>query len=298
MEAARSWHWMGELDEDLALPRGDDHPYDLRAVIDRTWRGGLGVPPATSSSGERVAAANGMPPALVPGFADVLNTGSPRPGTWIYLSEARTGSGPLLPVLCMVYWDQESETWRRFMATPDCIEPATVPQPWTGPRQPPTSACNSGQARGEPRARWSTDHRDGERPQHGMRRRGPEFVRTSRPSMPTHEARVVRLAVQAFASLMVDRSNASDELPAPTLEEIATAVATVVHDDIVVRCDSSSSGGERPAVVTTDNRRARDGIGYRPVRAAPSTAARRAPANPRPPVRRLPREWRYTDTLE
>ena len=185
------------------------------------------------------------------------------------------------------------------MATPDCIEPATVPQPWTGPRQPPTNAWNSGQAREERRARWSTDHRDGECPRHSMRRRGPEFVRTSRPTMPTYEARVVRLAVQAFAALMVSRSNANDDPPAPTLEEMATAVATVVHDDIVVRCDSSSSsGGERPAEVATDNRRARDGVGYRPVRTAPSTAARRAPANPRPPVRRLPREWRYTDTLE
>ena len=289
---------MGELDEDLALPRDGGPPYDPRAVIDRTGRGGLGAGPAITSAGERIAAARGMPPAFVPGFADVLNTGSPRPGTWTYLSEARTGNGPLLPVLCMVYWDEESETWRRFMATPDCIEPVTVPQPWTGLRQPPTSACDSGQARGEPRARRSTDHRDGERPEHGRRRRGPEFVRTSRPSMPTHDARVVRLAVQAFASLMVDRSNASDELPAPTLEEIATAVATVVHDDIVVSCDSSSSGGERAAVVTTDNRRTSDGIGYRPVRAAPSSAARSAPANPRPPVRRLPREWRYTDTLE
>ena len=289
---------MGNLEEDLAVPLDDNPAYDLRAVLDRGERDRLNGGPASSCAGDRVEAPRGMPPALVPHFEDVLNTGSPRPGTWIYLNEAMVGNGPLLPVLRMVYWDQESETWRRFMATPDCIEPVTVPQPWTGLRQPPTSACDSGQARGEPRARRSADHRDGERPEHGRRRRGPEFVRTSRPSMPTHDARVVRLAVQAFASLMVDRSNASEELPAPTLEEIATAVATVVHDDIVVRCDSSSSGGERAAVATTDNRRASDGIGYRPVRAAPSSAARRAPANPRPPVRRLPREWRYTDTLE
>ena len=81
MEAARSWHWMGELHEDLALPSSGGPPYDLRAVINSNARGILGAGPATSSAGERFAMARGMPPALVPGFADVLNTGSPRPGT-------------------------------------------------------------------------------------------------------------------------------------------------------------------------------------------------------------------------
>ena len=298
MEAARSWHWMGELHEDLALPRRGCPPYDLRAVTNSNARGVLAAGPATSGPGERIANARGMPPAIVPGFADVLNTGSPRPGTWIYLSEARTNNGPVLPVLCMVYWDNEAGTWRRFMATPDCIEPVTVPQPWTGPRRPPTGARDNRHVRGSPLSRHNTDYRNDERPEHGGRRRGPDFVRTTRQSMPPHDARVVRLAVQAFASLMVDRSNASDQLPAPTLEEITMAVATVVHEDIVVRCDSSSSGGERAAVPTTSDRRTDGEVGYGPVRAANPSAARRGPAGPRPSAKRLPRSWRYTDILE
>ena len=141
-------------------------------------------------------------------------------------------------------------------------------------------------------------HRDGGRPEHGRRRRGPEFVRTSRPSMPTHDARVVRLAVQAFACLMVDRSNATDRLPPPTPEEITMAVATVVHEDIVVRCDSSSSGEERAAGPSSSVRLTDGDVGYGPVRAANPAAARRGPAGPRPSAKRLPRWWRYTDILE
>jgi len=289
---------MGDLEEDLAVPLDDNPAYDLRAVLDRGERDRLSGAPASLSAGDWIEAPRGMPPALVPHFEDVLNTGSPRPGTWIYLNEAMVGNGPLLPVLRMVYWDQESETWRRFMATPDCIEPVTVPQPWTGPGPLLSSGRHNGQAYEERRADAPvTERRDEERPRHNRRRRGPEFVRTNRPAKPPYEARLVRLAVQAFAALMLRQGNTNESAPAPTPEEIATAVATVVHDDMVERCDSSSSSGERSREVATDNRRARDGAGYRPVRTAPSVAARRAPANPGPPARRLPRGWRYTDTL-
>ena len=298
MEAARSWHWMGELHEDLALPNVGCPPYDLRAVANSNARGASAAGPATSGPGERIVTARGMPPALVPGFADVLNSGSPRPGTWIYLSEARTNNGPVLPVLCMVYWDDETGTWRRFMATPDCIEPVTVPQPWAGLRRPPADARDNRYVRGRPPPRQGTLYRNGERPDHGGLRRGPGFVRSTRRSIPPHDARVVRLAVQAFASLMVDRSNASDHLPPPTPEEITMAVATVVHEDIVVRCDSSSSGEERAAVPSSSDRLTDGDVGYGPVRAANPAAARRGPAGPRPSAKRLPRWWRYTDILE
>ena len=184
------------------------------------------------------------------------------------------------------------------MATPDCIEPVTVPQPWTGPG--PLWSCErqDGQASEERRTDAAdTERRDEERPRHSRRRRGPGFVRTNRLTIPPYEARLVRLAVQAFAALMLRQGNTIENAPAPTPDEIATAVARVVHDDMIECCDSSSSSGERSREVATDNRRARDGAGYRPVRTAPSVAARRAPADPGPPARRRPREWRYTDTL-
>ena len=146
------------------------------------------------------------------------------------------------------------------MAPPDWIEPVTVPQPWTGPGPLLSNGRHDGQAYEERRAVAPvTERRDGERPRRNMRRRGTEFVRANRPAMPPYEARLVRLAVQAFAALMLRQGNTNDSAPAPTPEEIATAAATVVHDDMVERCDSSSSSGERSREVATDNRGARDG---------------------------------------
>ena len=96
---------MGELHEDLARSYDGCPPYDERAVTVGGASGASPAVPARLGAGERIAIARGMPPALVPSFADIRNSGSPRPGTWIYLSETRTCSGPVLPVLRMVYWD-------------------------------------------------------------------------------------------------------------------------------------------------------------------------------------------------
>ena len=52
MEAARSWHWMGNLEEDLAVPLDDNPAYDLRAVLDRGERDRLSGAPASLSAGD------------------------------------------------------------------------------------------------------------------------------------------------------------------------------------------------------------------------------------------------------
>ena len=184
------------------------------------------------------------------------------------------------------------------MATPDCIEPVTVPQPWTGPGPRWGWDLQDGQARDRRRSNAAAaERRDAARPNHGRRRRGPEFVRTNRLTMPPNEARLMRLSIQAFTALMLLEDNASGRAPAPTPDEIAAAAARVVHDGIIECCDSSSSSEERTREVATDSRQAQDGAGYRPVRSAPSVAARGAPADPGPPARRRPCGWRYTDTL-
>ena len=297
MEAARSWHWMGDLEEDLAVPHDDNPAYDLRAVLHQGERDRLNGATAGSSAGDWIENPRGMPPAFVPRFEDVLNTGSPRPGTWIYLNEARVSNGPLLPVLRMVYWDQESETWRRFMATPDCIEPVTVPQPWAGPGPHLGRPPQDGQAWGRHRpSAAATERRDAERSNHNRRRRGPEFVRTNRLTMPPNEARLMQISVQAFTAFMLLENDTSGRAPAPTPEEVAAAAARGVREGIIEYCDSSSSEG-RAGESEANDRRAQGGAGYRPVRSAPSATARRAPADPGPPARRRPRNWRYTDTL-
>ena len=289
---------MGELHEDLAWSYDGCPPYDDRAVAVGGASGASAAGPAGLGPGERIATARGMPPALVPSFADIRNSGSPRPGTWIYLSEAITCSGPVLPVLRMVYWDDETGTWRRFMATPDCIEPVTVPMPWAGLRQPPADARDGVRVRGRPPPGQGAPLRRGGRPGYVEPRRGPDFVRSTRRSVPNHDARVVRLAVQAFSCLMVDRSNASGHLPPPTLEEITLAVATVVHEDVVVSCDSSSAGEERAAGASASDRLIDGDVGYGPVRTVNPSATRRGPAGPRPVAKRLPRWWRYTDIID
>jgi len=298
MDAARSWHWMGELQEDLARSYGDCLRYDDRAVT----AGGPGCAsaagPAGPGSGERVATSRGMPPALVPSFVDVRNSGSPRPGTWIYLSEAIACSGPVLPVLRMVYWDGETGTWRRFMATPDCIEPVTVPMPWDGARQPPTDARDGWRVRGCAPPGQGPPPRRNLRPEYVEPRRGPDFVRSTRLSIPNHDARVARLAVQAFSCLMVGRSSTSGHHPPPSLEEIALAVATLVHEDDAESCGSSSVSEVRTTESSANERRGSGDGGYGPVRTGDPSATRRGPAGPRPVAKRLPRWWRYTDIID
>ena len=289
---------MGELHEDLARSYGDCLRYDDRAVTAGGACCASAAGPAGLGSGGRVATARGMPPALVPSFVDVRNSGSPRPGTWIYLSEAIACSGPVLPVLRMVYWDDETGTWRRFMATPDCIEPVTVPMPWAGVRQPPTDARDGWRVRGRAPPGQGPPLRRNARPEYVEPRRGPDFVRSTRRSIPNHDARVARLAVQAFSCLMVDRSNASGLHPPPSLEEITLAVATVVHEDVVVSCDSSSAGEERAAGASASERLGSGDGGYGPARTVNPSTTRRGPAGPRPVAKRLPRWWRYTDIID
>ena len=289
---------MGELQEDLARSYGDCLRYDDRAVT----AGGPGCAsaagPAGPGSGERVVTSRGMPPALVPSFVDVRNSGSPRPGTWIYLSEAIACSGPVLPVLRMVYWDGETGTWRRFMATPDCIEPVTVPMPWDGARQPPTDARDAWRVRGCAPPGQGPPPRRNLRPDYVEPRRGPDFVRSTRLSIPNHDARVARLAVQAFSCLMIGRSSASGHHPPPSLEEIALAVATLVHEDDAESCGSSSVSEVRTTESSANERRGSCDGGYGPVRTGDPSATRRGPAGPRPVAKSLPRWWRYTDIID
>ena len=84
------------------------------------------------------------------------------------------------------------------MATPDCIEPVTVPMPWAGLRQPPADARDGVRVRGRPPPGQGAPLRRGGRPGYVEPRRGPDFVRSTRRSVPNQDARVVRLAVQAF----------------------------------------------------------------------------------------------------
>jgi len=277
-DAARGWHWMEDLEMDLAFPTAGDLAYDRQAVLMPGERDRLsGNPRPSLHPGDWLDNPAGVPPTFVPLFDDVLNRGSPRPGTWIYLTETRVSAGPCLPVMRMVYWDQESETWRRFMATPDCFAPITVAQPWMGadPQQgqPPLGTETRG-------SRPTVDP--------GRLMRGPEFVRTERRTLPPREARLMRISVQAFTALMLLENEAGGHPTAPTPEDVAFAAATAVRTGIIELSDSSSSE-ENVAEYIANHRRARGGTAYRPVRrSTPSTVARGAAAYPGPPVRRLP----------
>ena len=278
--AARGWDCDSEeLERLLTIPAADNPAYDQQAVLLPGERDRLeDIPGLSPHPGEWLDNPAGVPPTFVPRFEDVLNRGSPPPGTWIYMTEARMTCGACLPVLRMVYWDQESDTWRRFMATPDCFAPVTVPQPWTG----------SGPQQGQPPL--GTAGR-GPRPAGGAARlaRGLEYVRTERRTLPPNEARIMGISVRAInIALGLLENNAGGHPSAPTPEEVAFAAASAVNAGIIELSDSSSSD-EHVEEHIANNRRTGGGTGYRPVRSTPSSATRGSVAYPDAPARRRPR---------
>ena len=116
--------------------------------------------------------------------------------------------------------------------------------------------------------------------------RGPEYVITERRTLPPNEARLMRISVRAFTALMLLENNVSGHAAAPTTEEVAFAAATAVHTGYIELSDDSSSSDEHVAEYIANNRRTMGGTGYRPVRSAPSSAARGAAAYPSAPARR------------
>jgi len=163
------------------------------------------------------------------------------------------------------------------MATPDCFAPVTVPQPWTSPGP---------QRERPPRSNTARNQRPSGETARPMR--GPAFVRTERRALPPNEARLMQISVRAFTALMLLENDTSGHAAAPSPEEVAFAAATAVHGGLIELCDSSSSD-ENVSEYMANNRRTGGGTGYRPVRSAPSSAARGAPAYPGPPARRRPR---------
>jgi hypothetical protein len=87
--AARGWDWMEELERDLTIPAADNPAYDQQAVLLPGERDRLeDIPGLSPHPGEWLDNPAGVPPTFVPRFEDVLNRGSPPPGTWIYIDRS------------------------------------------------------------------------------------------------------------------------------------------------------------------------------------------------------------------
>ena len=131
LQVARAWLLLGGYENGRSDSIAANAEYDRAGVLVSGAGGPASAPERTApltAGGARPQA--GLPPSRVPGYGEVVNRGPASPGSWVFLAE--TSKYPdTAPMMRFVYWDDKSDTWRRFAACPDCFEPYTVQQPWT-----------------------------------------------------------------------------------------------------------------------------------------------------------------------
>ena len=129
-QVARAWRLLEIYENDRADSIAANAVYDRAGVLVPDPGGPESAPAQLAHLPvEGAGTRAGLPPARVLSYEEVVNRGPPSPGSWVYLAETCRSSGTV-PMMRFVYWDQESDTWRRFAACPDCFEPYTVQQPW------------------------------------------------------------------------------------------------------------------------------------------------------------------------
>ena len=121
---ALTWEWMNVLEAHFAPAIRANAEYDSHGVLVHDDAGWLQT---------WMAGAPGIPPSAVPRYQDVLNSGFPLAGRWVFMDQIVVppdSAHGTVPVACMVYWDQSCAGWRRFTALSDCRPRRNVPQPW------------------------------------------------------------------------------------------------------------------------------------------------------------------------
>ena len=129
-QVARAWLLLGGYENDRSDSIAANTQYDRAGVLVRSLGDPAGAPGQTApppAGGQEPHA--GLPPSRVPNYGEVVNRGMANPGTWVFLSDV-SKQPDTAPVMRFVYWDDDSDTWRRFAACPDCFQPYTVQQPW------------------------------------------------------------------------------------------------------------------------------------------------------------------------
>ena len=130
LQVARAWLLLSSYENDRSDAIAANVQYDLAGLLVRGPDDPVGAPGQAArphACGQEPHA--GLPPSRVPGYAEVVNRGMANPGSWVFLADVNRHADTA-PVMRFVYWDDESDTWRRFAACPDCFQPFTVRQPW------------------------------------------------------------------------------------------------------------------------------------------------------------------------
>ena len=126
LQVARAWLLLGGHENDRSDSIAANAEYDRAGVLVSGSGGPASAPEQTAPLPAGGAGPQtGFPPSRIPGYGEVVNRGAASPGSWVFLAE--TSKYPdTAPIMRFVYWDDESDTWRRFAACPDCFQPYTV----------------------------------------------------------------------------------------------------------------------------------------------------------------------------
>ena len=121
LQVARAWLLLGGYENGRSDSIAANAEYDRAGVLVSGSGGPASAPERTAplpagGAGSRT----GLPPSRVPSYEEVVNRGPASPGSWVFRAET-CRSPDTAPMMRFVYWDQDSDTWRRFAACPDCF---------------------------------------------------------------------------------------------------------------------------------------------------------------------------------
>ena len=119
LQVARAWLLLGGYENDRSDSIAANAQYDRAGVLVHSLGDPAGAPGQTApppAGGQEPHA--GLPPSRVPNYGEVVNRGMANPGSWVFLADV-SKHPDTAPVMRFVYWDDDSDTWRRFAACPD-----------------------------------------------------------------------------------------------------------------------------------------------------------------------------------
>ena len=249
LQVARAWLLLGGYENDRSDAIAANAQYDRAGLFVRGPDGPGGAlehatPPPTRAQEPHA----GLPPSRVPGYSEVVNRGMASPGSWVFLADVNR-HGDTAPVMRFVYWDDETDTWRRFAACPDLFSRFTVRQPWRslaacGPSQgagpgPSTApgACAGGGCGYAPNLECLR----------AVGRRSSDYVRYAPQDPPSA---TVRLASEAMEANTLSFYRTSGRAP-PEWDFLSTAARFVEAADTALATDGAreaASGATRPTL--------------------------------------------------